>query len=100
MYEAAHDWAKNNGMPRLVSDSRVSTDAARVYESLANKGYDVRKNPLAELNKRGTHWVFPDTLPAEGHPTWIFSVGEILRKYGLLAPAAGAALDQATQQQQ
>lgn len=45
-YAALADWATTLGKP-LVSDSVVSEDAARVYDALKRRGYDVVKSPNA-----------------------------------------------------
>jgi hypothetical protein len=52
------DYANDNGL-RFVSDTKVSQDAAGVWNRLAQKGYKVVKNPNATLE--GNDWVSDDT---------------------------------------
>jgi len=48
VYEQAIKFAEQNGKV-FTSDDSVTATAARVYDSLARKGYDVQKNPNARL---------------------------------------------------
>lgn len=48
MYEHAIAEADKRGL-QFTSDSSVATNAARIYESLAKRGYEVEKNPAARL---------------------------------------------------
>lgn len=48
VYEQAIKFAEQNGKV-FTSDDSVTATAARIYDSLARKGYDVQKNPDARL---------------------------------------------------
>ena len=61
-YETVISKAKEKGL-RFVSDTVVSDDAHRVYDALKKRGYDVRKNPTAELDPETGNWRSTDTRP-------------------------------------
>lgn len=67
LYEDAVRLADEEG-GALRSDIVVSNDATRVYDSLARRGYDVRRNPDAVKTERG--WIAPDR-PGE---KWVYEV--------------------------
>lgn len=48
MYERSIEEAGKRGL-RFTSDDSVTADAARIYDSLARRGYDIEKNPRARL---------------------------------------------------
>lgn len=50
MYEAMIDYARKNGLD-FESDFSVSEDAARVYDGLMRRGYNVQRNPDAVMSK-------------------------------------------------
>lgn len=66
MYEAAIREARNLGL-EFTSDSSVTSDAARIYDALAKRGYEVVKNPNARLEGRieidYPRWVTDDGAP-------------------------------------
>lgn len=52
MYERAFEDAKNNGAKELMSDTSLSKDAARVWDSLAKEGkYNITSEPSNEVNR-------------------------------------------------
>lgn len=55
MYMGLIGAAANKGLKRVESDAIVSNDAAWVYNSLAERGINVERNPLAY--NTGSHWV-------------------------------------------
>lgn len=79
LYDKLIDEAKAKGLT-LVSDDNVSDKAARVYEALARRGYQVTKNPNAEFiyaggflpdGARPGMWISHDQSPifkVEGSP--------------------------------
>ena len=60
IYERALDAASDQG-GRLVSDSIVSGDAARIYDALERRGHAVTRDPTARFNGRG--WEAPEGRP-------------------------------------
>jgi GNAT superfamily N-acetyltransferase len=54
LLQAMTDHAHSLGVP-LLSDTQVSDAQARVYEALARRGYDVRKNPEVDPGFGGLH---------------------------------------------
>jgi hypothetical protein len=66
VYEDAIQEAQNRGL-QFTSDSSVTMDAARVYDSLAKRGYNVNRNPDARIAKRPEvvtqRWVTDDGSP-------------------------------------
>jgi GNAT superfamily N-acetyltransferase len=64
---------------QLVSDNRVSDNAARVYESLARRGYSVKRNP-ARLD-RGTGELIS---ASELRPVFEVTGGELAASVGLV----------------
>jgi hypothetical protein len=66
VYEDAIQEAQNRGL-QFTSDSSVTMDAARVYDSLAKRGYKVNRNPSARIANRPEvvtqRWVTDDGSP-------------------------------------
>lgn len=56
MIARLYDEAESRGLP-LHSDTSVSPAAARIFENLAKKGYQVEKSPNAEINPETGNWV-------------------------------------------
>src|SRR5580704_15342986 len=52
LYEKAIDYADQKGLP-FRSDIAVTPDAQRVYESLKNRGYDVKESPNTTTTPKG-----------------------------------------------
>lgn len=69
-YEAAIAEAQRRGL-NFTSDDSVTTEAARVYDSLTKRGYDVEKNPSAKLMEP-PDVVTPRWMTSDGSP--VFSV--------------------------
>lgn len=55
LYERAFDDAKQHGTKELMSDTSLSPEAARVWDSLAKSGkYDITAEPSSEVNRGKT----------------------------------------------
>ncbi len=105
LYEDAVRLADEEGGV-LRSDIVVSNDATRVYDSLARRGYDVRRNPDAVKTERG--WIAPDR-PGE---KWVYEVrprpdptatvdpiaGQTIRPRAVLEPSDAEAMRLAEEQ--
>src|SRR5690606_1991709 len=69
LYRTAIQWAEARGLT-FASDQAVSRNAQRVYEALARRGYEVRRNPAAASDAGGelvaSEPVFVVRSPAAG----------------------------------
>lgn len=63
LYERAIAWANERGL-EFASDDTVSGSAAKVYEALARRGYEVVKSPTASETYKGA-------ISTEGGPAFI-----------------------------
>jgi hypothetical protein len=68
MYEGAISEAARRGL-RFTSDDSVTTDAARIYDSLAKRDYTVEKNPSARLAEP-PEVVTPRWMTDDGSPVY------------------------------
>lgn len=90
MYERAAQAAADDGA-RLVSDQEVTAEAANTWEALGRRGYEVRRNPSAEL--KDGKWLTPDKSPVfevhGGRPKSIAATVETPAEPTIAAPAEG-----------